>query len=112
MSRFLKSESGLKKLGVADANGIVQAYGLKKETWLKPALNSVTASSLGYKVSWKAVPGASGYAVYRKDSGGSWGMIDTTADCSYVDSDSLESGETYSYTVRAFRGSEHEAISN
>lgn len=112
VSRFLKSESGLKKLGVADAKGIVQAYGLKKDTWLKPTLNSVTASSPGYKVSWKSVPGASGYAVYRKDPGGSWGMIDTTTDCGYVDRSLLESGKTYGYTVRAYRGSEQEAIAN
>ena len=112
VSRFLTSESGLKKLALADARGIIQAYGLTKETWVKPVIYDPTASNAGPKISWKSVKGATGYAVYRKPEGGEWKMIDTTETTSYVDRSELTPGKTYRYTVRAFRETLEEALAN
>ena len=77
-----------------------------------PVLNAPSVEEGGYKVSWSAVPGADGYAVYRKVSGGSWAMFATTEQTSYIDGSSLEAGETYLYTVRAYRGAANVAIAN
>ena len=112
VNKFLKSESGLKKLALADARGIIQAYGLTKDTWVKPALYVPSATTSGPKISWKSVKNATGYAIYRKPSGGSWKMIDTTGSTSYVDQTQLEQGKTYYYTVRAYKGTEEEALAN
>ena len=77
-----------------------------------PVLSGVVVMDGGYQVSWSAVPGASGYAVYRKASGGSWAMFATTDQTSYVDKTSLSYGETYLYTVRAYRDDVNVALEN
>lgn len=112
VNKFLKTESGLRSLGVADANGIVKYYGLQKDAWAKPVLKSPTATYLGTNISWNSVTGATGYAVYRKTGTENWKMIDTTTSASYTDSSVLTNGRTYYYTVRAYRGSEKEALGN
>lgn len=112
VNNFLKTESGLKKLGVADAKGIAKYLGLSEGGWNRPALKSTSASSNGMKISWGAVEGASGYAVYRKTSGSDWKMIDTTTSTSYTDKASLTNGATYYYTVRAYKGSWNTAAAN
>ena len=86
--------------------------GLEATFLATPSLDGVSASSGGRKVSWGVVPGASGYAVYRKPVGGSWKMIDTTTSTSFTDKAPLSSGATYHYTVRAYRGSESVAKAN
>ena len=112
VNNFLKSESGLKKLGVADAKGIVKYLGLSKDTWTQPRLKEAVATYAGTEISWGAVNGAEGYAVFRKAGSGGWKMIDTTKGTSYIDRTSLANGETYYYTVRAYRGSESTALAN
>ena len=77
-----------------------------------PQLKTVAATASGSKVSWQSVSGASGYAVYRKISDGSWGMITTTEKTEYVDTANLVSGKTYYYTVRAYKGSLKTATAN
>ena len=111
-NKYLKTESGLKKLGVADATGIAKYLGLSKDTWTKPVLKETTATYQGTKINWSSVKGATGYAVYRGTSTENWKMIDTTTSTSYLDTESLSSGQTYYYTVRAYRGDEEEALAN
>ncbi len=111
-AEFLKSESNLKKMGEADAAGIVKYFGLKKDSCNAPVLSSADATSKGTEIKWKSVSGASGYAVYRKVSGKDWSMIGTTTDTSFTDKDTLSSGGTYYYTVRAYRGEESVALKN
>ena len=77
-----------------------------------PALEGLTVEDGGYKISWSPVPGASGYAVYRKVSGGGWAMCATTEQTAYVDKSELSVGKTYLYTVRAYRGDVNTAIAN
>jgi len=60
-------------------------------------------SSTSIKVSWAAVPGATGYAVYRySPSTGTYVSIKTTTSTSYVNG-GLNRGVTYYYKVRAYR---------
>ena len=61
-----------------------------------PKLNQTSTSSSGVKVSWSGVTGASGYAVYRKQSGGDWAMQDTTTSTSWTDK-KASAGKTYYY---------------
>ena len=112
VSKFLKTESGLKKLGVADATGIAQYLDLSKDTWTKPKLKTPSATYEGTKISWNSVKGATGYAVYRKSGNAGWKMVDTTMDTSYIDETRLTNGTTYYYTVRAYKGSEADALNH
>ena len=102
--------------GISGNVDINFSYISSSRDWAAPKLKFVTPSANGIKVSWSSVPWASGYAVYRKPSGGSWKMVDTTTSTSYVDKTALSSGGTYyytvrayHYTVRAYRGSESAA---
>ncbi len=82
-------------------------------TFSTPKNLSATAAASGTKISWKSVFGATGYAVYRKISGGSsWTLIGTTTSTSYTDKTVLSAGKTYYYTVRAYRGDEETALAN
>lgn len=57
------------------------------------------------KISWKAVPGASGYLVYKK-SGSSWKSIKNVSanTLSYTDKNT-KIGSKYQYTVKAYKNS-------
>lgn len=118
VNKFLKTESGLQKLGVADATGIAKYLGVSKEktdeSWGNaPELNITKTAKSAVNVSWKSVAGASGYAVYRKEAGQVWSMIGTTSSTSYTDAaKSLDSGTMYYYTVRAYKGSWSQASAN
>ncbi len=100
-------------LSSAKANKYLSSYwssydgsGLQSVGLDIPSLSgTATSTASGTKITWSKVSGASGYAVYRKKSGGSWSMIDTTTSTSYTDTSSRSSGATYYYTVRAYSGS-------
>ncbi|MCC8076448.1 MAG: S8 family serine peptidase [Clostridiales bacterium] len=65
-----------------------------------PTLSSVSNTTSGVKVTWKAVTGAAQYRVCRKASGESkWTRIGVTTSTSYTDTTAV-SGTTYQYTVR------------
>lgn len=69
-----------------------------------PELKAVKNEESGIKISWNAVDYAQGYYVYRKTSGGSWKKIRTVSSgttVNYIDS-SVEAGNSYSYTVKAY----------
>ena len=109
---YLKSESGLKKLGVADATGIAKYLGLSKDGWIAPKLKTPIATYKGSEIKWNSIKDASGYAVYRKTGNENWKMLDTVTSTSYIDTDKLVSGGTYYYTIRAYKGSEKVAMAN
>lgn len=108
----LDSEADLKELGVADATGIAKYLGLSKDGWNKPALTGVSTTASGTTVSWNAVKGAGGYAVYRRSGSSGWTLIGSSTTTSYVDRSNLTNGTTYYYTVRAHKGSWDTAYSN
>ena len=94
----VRAESGSKLSGY-DASGLTYRY-LKP-----PSLASAKASANSITVTWKQVPGAQGYYVYRKVSGGNWSFIKTISSgstVSYTDNGGLVSGTTYIYTVLAY----------
>ncbi|MBE6748477.1 MAG: hypothetical protein E7557_04510 [Ruminococcaceae bacterium] len=74
-----------------------------------PALKKISIANNGdTTVTWGAVKGAKGYYVYKSVNGGSWTKIATIKNAStlsYKDTTAKKSGETYTYTVRAFNGS-------
>lgn len=77
-----------------------------------PALETVKLGSLSSSaynkqtITWTAVPGASGYKVYRKTQNG-WGYLGSTTQTSYVHTSTIKypvfAGVTNTYTVRAYR---------
>lgn len=95
--RAYREVNGKEVLGGYDNKGIAG----------KPALDTVKlgkASSVSYsqvKVTWSAVPGATGYYVFRK-SGSSWKTLKTVKTTNYTDT-GLTTNTSYTYTVRAYR---------
>ena len=65
-----------------------------------PELTSVNAVGNTLKITWKRIPDAPCYRVYRRQ-GASWVGIGFSDGGSYVD-ENVVSGRTYAYTVRAF----------
>ena len=61
-AKFLSRDENLKKLGVADATGIAEYYGLKKGVGFT---SIVAAGSDSLELAWKKVSGVSGYEIYR-----------------------------------------------
>lgn len=101
-SNFLNSDEKLKALGVADATGIAEYYGLVKKS-TKPTITytqSIKDSKI--KVAWTAIDGAASYYVYRSTSSSSgYKKIATVSGTdSYTDT-SVKTGKEYYYKVRA-----------
>lgn len=70
-------------------------------------LGTVTSAAYNkLKITWSAVEGATGYAIYRR-SGSAWQKIAVTSATSYIHTSSSQfpvyPGETYTYTVRSYR---------
>ncbi len=61
-------------------------------------------AGLSVKLSWSAVPGATGYVLYRKSSlTNAYSRLKVLTGTSWTDKDGLVKGRTYSYKVRAYR---------
>ena len=97
-----------KAFNAAGSCGGYDKTGLKitfKAALAAPVLSSVANAASGVTVKWGKVSGADKYRVYRKTGSGGWtNLADTTA-VSYTDKTAV-SGTKYTYTVKAFRGSE------
>lgn len=100
---YLNSDAKLKKLGEADAKGIVDYFGLSKSLGAPSSLTATVTGLNGIKLSWKGAAKAKGYYVYRKDAAGKWVKIATTTSCAYTDYNTLCS-TTYEYNVKAYSG--------
>lgn len=89
-ANFLSSPEKLQKLGIADATGIAQYFGLqKKQVYQAPTITAVkSAGNTTLKITWKAVPNASGYIIYRS----------TKKDGNYKKIATLNGGNTTAYT--------------
>ncbi len=73
-----------------------------------PALSSVKCVENEVVLNWKAVNGAEGYYIYKKEQGNSWKKIGTIMNgktVTFTDFD-FKSGVSYVYTVRAYKGSD------
>ena len=105
VSNYLNSADKLKKVGVADAAGIAQYYGLKKKT-AKVSWDSITSkSSTELDLSWKKISGASGYYLYRStDEKSGYKKIATlkkAAATTYTDT-GLKAGTKYYYKIKYY----------
>ncbi|MCQ2452624.1 MAG: SH3 domain-containing protein [Oscillospiraceae bacterium] len=90
--------------------GYVSSYylsvkeGTADTTLATPVLTSVTNTTAGVTVSWKAVSGAAKYRVFYKTSGSSWTKAADTTGTSYTVT-GLTSGTSYTFTVRCLDAS-------
>ena len=74
----------------------------ENETIGTPLITGIDISKNGVVISWGAVEGAEGYAVYRRPAAGTdWTRLKKTAETSYTDG-TAEAGNSYYYTVRAY----------
>ncbi|MFV0466067.1 MAG: N-acetylmuramoyl-L-alanine amidase [Lachnospiraceae bacterium] len=115
---YLSSDAKLQKLGVANATGIAQYYGLSKTgtietpvTLMTPVLEQVTSkNSEKLLISWGAVTGADNYRIYRSTSAdGTFKFLKTIKDGKlYYTDGNVKTGKVYYYKVRAimYDGSE------
>ncbi len=95
-----------------DSKGLLGYYSTKGKTGIFLSAPVVTANQLfgegeGLKVSlsWKAVPGATGYHVYRRIPGSGWTYLaKNTPETTFVDS-TVVNGQVYDYTARAITNS-------
>lgn len=89
-----------------DGNGtydkVVYDSSQAKVTVAAPKLGKVTAGYNSLKITWGKVSKANGYCVYRKMNGGKWKSIKYVTSTSYTDK-SVKAGNTYTYTVKAYR---------
>lgn len=107
--RYLSSESKLKKLGMADAKGIVNALGLKKGITTRiTALNLMPDGTVS--LSWGVAKGMEGYGVFRRKSGEKnfvqIAFLPGVNSVNYTDS-TADSGGTYAYVVRPYKTSKN-----
>ena len=78
-----------------------------------PTIKNIKRMEDGFDVSWVKVPGATSYRLYRRVAGGSWVYIANINNGRlWYEDYSVESGKTYSYTVRAVNGSVMSAYRN
>ncbi len=99
---YLSTDAQLKKLGVADATGIAEYYGLKKGL----GFNSIeAASSTSLELSWSKVNGITGYSIARStSSGGKFtevAKVAPAARTTWTDT-GLTPGVTYYYKIRTY----------
>lgn len=106
--KYLGSDAALKKLGMADAAGIAETYGLKKKDSLdKTKITQLTGKNSDYTyLKWKKVSNASGYEIYRSTSKDkNFKKIKTIkkgSTVTYKDK-SVKAGKTYYYKIRSFK---------
>ena len=75
----------------------------KKATYYPAPTLSLSAAEDSISIKWSAVSGASKYRLYRKEPSG-WTRVIDTASTSYSDAN-VESGKTYTYTIRTLNSS-------
>lgn len=99
---FLSTDEQLKKLGVADATGIAEYYGLKKGLGFN-SIESVSSTSL--ELSWSKVNGVTGYSIARStSSGGKYtevAKVTPATQTTWIDK-GLSPGATYYYKIRTY----------
>lgn len=99
---FLSTDEQLKRLGVADATGIAEYYGLKKGLGFN-SIESVSSTSL--ELNWSKVNGVTGYCIYRSaSSGGKYtevAKVTPATQTTWTDT-GLKPGTTYYYKIRTY----------
>ena len=101
---YLKKDSNLKKLGVADATAIAEYFSLTKVATVQYSSVTLAANLESVTLKWSKTTGADGYQIYRKTSSGSYKLVKTISGGSTVTwtDSSITLGETYYYKIRAY----------
>lgn len=60
----------------------------------------------GIEITWKTMPNAAKYKVYRKDAAGKWTSLATVGDAAYTDT-AAENGKEYTYAVIGYDAESH-----
>jgi len=106
VANYLDSDAKLKKLGVADAKGIADHFGLKKSGSVNavPTVTKTKAKGGGrIEVTWKEYDDAVSYQILRSTSKkDGYKRIATVESLSYIDS-GVKIGTNYYYKIRAVR---------
>lgn len=96
--------------------GMQSSYDTKGKTIIRlmtPSLSNVYNSRNGALVKWKKVDNAEGYQIFRKSGNGVWKKIASVKGAntlSYTDGSVKNNyGNTYMYTVKAFKGKDSSA---
>lgn len=108
VKNYLSSDESLKKLGVADATGIAEYFGLKKGLGFT---SIIATGSESLKLTWQKVSGISGYEICRSEkSDGGFKKIATinSADTTTYTDTGLTPGKVYYYKIRTFTKSNGE----
>ena len=94
----------------AEKDGVYSKYNKTGLSIVYLPLTKTAAANAkgGVKLNWNKISPATGYKVYRKTGSGSYSLIATVKELSYVDS-SAKSGTTYTYAVRAYKDSSQSA---
>lgn len=100
-ANFLNSDAKLKKLGIADATGIAQYFGLKKKSEQtnpqNPEKTTITsaksAGNTSVKLTWNKVKDATGYVIYRS----------TKQDSGFSKIATIGNGSTVTYTDKGVK---------
>ena len=114
---YLSSEDKLKKLGVADATGIAEYYGLQKKNGIEiPQFTKIIPAGTGtLQLSWSSAKKPQGYYLYRAESeNGKYKKIATIAgakSATYTDT-GLTNGTTYYYKVRGYTSKGNGSLSS
>lgn len=109
-SNFLNSDAKLQKLGIADATGIAQFYGLKKGS-AELSISSVQATdSNSIKIKWNKLDDITGYDIARSTSkNGDYTVVKEITNASTTSwTDTVDAGMTYYYKVRTYKSSGNE----
>jgi N-acetylmuramoyl-L-alanine amidase len=110
-SKYLGTDAKLKKLGVADAKGIADYYGLHKKKTTRVNLKKVTQTTEDkVVVTWSEMEGADYYLVLRREllseedddeeEYSEWEIVKKTTKTKFTDKD-FDADTTYYYTVKA-----------
>lgn len=104
VANFLKTEDGLKKLGIADANGIVKYLGLTKGIGIPQITKAYTTTSTTAQIAWNSVAAASRYEVYRSTdiNNGYVKIADVPAGTTSYKDRNLTKGTTYYYQIKVY----------
>lgn len=101
-ANYLSTNEKLKKLGVADATGIAQYYGLTQGLGFASVESK---SSTSIELGWKAQSGVTGYEIQRSTSNASGfatvATITNASATSWTDT-GLTSGSTFYYRIRSY----------
>lgn len=93
--------------GVDDKGNYNSYYNTSGSTttyFTAPVITKAENTATGTKITWDAVSGVSKYRVYYINDAGNWQGISNTTETSFTHND-LESGKTYTYTVRCLNSS-------